>query len=149
MRRIVETFDAGSDGPRFALFFGHDTNRAYLPALLDIDWKVRSYPTGDVPPGGALGFELLRDGAGKHYVRAFFRAQTMDQLRNQVPLTGAEQPFRQEIAITGCTGPADAPVLCPLDRFEAIVAAKLTAGDVDAATANAGGRKSVGEGKKG
>src|SRR3546814_20308691 len=63
----------------------------------------------------------------------------MDQLRNQVPLTGAEQPFRQEIAIPGCTGPADAPVLCPLDRFEALVAAKLTAGDVDAETANAGG----------
>src|SRR3546814_11603365 len=76
MRRIVETFDAGSDGPRFALFFGHDTNLADLRALLDIDWKVRSYPTGDVPPGGALGVELLRDGAGKEYGRAFFRAQT-------------------------------------------------------------------------
>src|SRR3546814_14513609 len=39
MRRIVKTFDAGSDGPRFALFFGHDTNLADLRALLDIDWK--------------------------------------------------------------------------------------------------------------
>src|SRR3546814_18216023 len=119
MRRIVETFDAGSDGPRFALFFGHDTNLADLRALLDIDWKVRSYPTGDVPPGGALGFELLRDGAGKHYVRAFFRAQPMDQLRNQLPLTGAEQPFRQEIATPGCPGPADAAVLCPPALFAA------------------------------
>ncbi len=139
MRRIVETLNAGSDGPGFALFFGHDTNLADLRALLDIDWKVESYPTGDVPPGGALGFELLRDDAGKHYVRVFFRAQTMDQLRNQVPLTGAEQPFRQEIAIPGCTGPADAPVLCPLDRFEALVAAKLAAGDVGTKTANPDG----------
>jgi fructose-1,6-bisphosphatase/inositol monophosphatase family enzyme len=39
-----------------------------------------------VPPGGALGFELLSDAGGHKFVRAFFRAQTMDQLRNQQSL---------------------------------------------------------------
>ncbi|HVI99881.1 MAG TPA: histidine-type phosphatase [Sphingomonas sp.] len=139
MRRIVEALEAGPEAPRFVLFFGHDTNLADLGALLDVDWRVASYPAGDIPPGGALGFELVRDGAGKRYVRTFFRAQTMDQLRNQVPLDGSEQPFRQEIGIPGCTGPTDAPKLCPLGRFEAIVAAKLAAGSADEKTTNAEG----------
>jgi 4-phytase/acid phosphatase len=136
MRRIVDAL-TGAEAPRFTLFFGHDTNVADLGGLLDIDWQVASYPADDIPPGGALGFELVRDDAGKRYVRTFFRAQTMDQLRNQVLLTDAEHPFRQEIAIPGCGGPADAPKLCPLDRFTAIVDAKLAAGETDKNAAGA------------
>jgi 4-phytase/acid phosphatase len=126
MRRIVVAF-TDEQAPRFTLLFGHDTNIADLRGLLDVDWQVTSYPAGDIPPGGALGFELMRDGAGQRYVRTFFRAQTMDQLRDQVPLTGGEQPFRQDVAIPGCKGPADAPTLCPIDRFAAVVEAKLSA----------------------
>ncbi len=138
MRRIADAL-AAPEAPRFTLFFGHDTNVADLGALLDIDWHVASYPADDIPPGGALGFELVHDDAGKRYVRTFFRAQTMDQLRNQIPLTGAEHPFRQAIAIPGCDGPADAPTLCPLDRFQAIVEAKLAAAEPDKDAAGAAG----------
>lgn len=109
------------------LLAGHDTNIADLGGFLRVHWQVPSYPADDVPPGSALGFELLRDAAGQRYVRAFYRAQTMDQLREQRPLTGGEAPFRQYLPIPGCGGTA-APTACPLDRFDALVERRMSAG---------------------
>lgn len=124
--RMAEALDAGPGGPRFTLLFGHDTNLADVGSLLGISWKVASYPKDDIPPGGALGFELLGDKAGHKFVRAFFRAQTMDQLRNQTPLDAQAEGYRSYLSIPGCNSPGDtAP--CPVDRFKAIVKEKLTA----------------------
>ena len=47
------------------------------------------YPADAIPPGSALGFELLSDRHGRQFVRPFFRAQTMRQLRNLEPLGAA------------------------------------------------------------
>lgn len=122
---MLKALTAPEGGPRFTMLFGHDTNIADVGSLLGLDWQVKSYPKDDIPPGGALGFELYRDGGGHQFVRAFFRAQTMDQLRNLVPLTGSAQPYRAYLTIPGCDQKeADSP--CPLDRFTAIVQQKLS-----------------------
>lgn len=108
-------------GPvKLALFAGHDTNIADIGAFLKIHWKVPSYPADDVPPGSALGFEILKDAKGTRYVRAFYRAQTMDQLREQRRLTGPDVAFRQYLAIADC-GNSFAATACTLDRFTALV----------------------------
>lgn len=118
---------AGRAAAPVTLLAGHDTNIADLGGFLRIHWQVPSYPADDVPPGSALGFELLRDGAGHRYVRAFYRAQTMDQLREQRPLTGGEVPFRQYLPMPGC-GDTAAPTGCSLDRFESLVRHRIAVG---------------------
>lgn len=113
------------NGPaKLTLFAGHDTNIADMGGFLRVHWHVPSYPADDVPPGGALGYELLRNPAGARFVRVFFRAQTMDQLRNQVPLTGGVTPARQYLAIPGC-GNSVAATACSLPAFKRLVAARL------------------------
>ena len=109
------------DGLKLLLLSGHDTNIADLGAFLRVHWQVPSYPADDVPPGSALGLELLKDGKGVRYVRAFYRAQTMDQLREQRALTGTEHPFRQYLPIPGCGDSARATA-CTLSQFLRFVA---------------------------
>jgi 4-phytase/acid phosphatase len=122
-RAIVQSFSAAG-GPRIALLAGHDTNLADLGGLLDLHWHAASYPADDIPPGGTLVFQLLGDGHGGQYVRAFFRAQTMDQLRALQPLDSANPPYRAYIDIPGC-GTALEPTGCTLGAFNRLVASKL------------------------
>lgn len=99
----------GEDQPaRLTLLAGHDTNVADLAGFFDLHWQVPSYPADEVPPGSALGFELVSDAAGKRYVRAFYRAQTMDQLRRLEPLKPVDRLFREYLPIPGCGNSADA-----------------------------------------
>lgn len=109
---------------KLTLLAGHDTNIADLGGFFQVHWKVPQYPMDDVPPGGAMGFELWRGAAGKQFVRMFFRAQTMDQLREQRPLTGAEKAQRSYIAIPGC-GNSVAPTACSWPVFQKLVASRL------------------------
>ena len=113
-------------GPKLTLLVGHDTNIAHLGGALDLHWKAADYPANDPPPGGALGFELLRDAHGRRFVRAFFTAQSMDQLRNLDTLSLKSRPFRQVVAIPGC-GTAARNFLCPLADFQTLVASKRPA----------------------
>ncbi|RYD66007.1 MAG: histidine-type phosphatase [Sphingomonadales bacterium] len=125
----TEIFDALSKpaGAKLTLLAGHDTNIADLGGFFDLHWRVPSYPADDVPPGSALGFELLKDAGGRSYVRAFYRAQTMDQLRYQIRLTGKRGPFRQYLAIPGCGNSARATA-CRLEQFGALVAGRRPRG---------------------
>ena len=118
-REILAAFEA-HDGARLTLLGGHDTNIADLGGFMRAHWKVPSYPADDVPPGSAFGFELLRDAKGARYVRAFYRAQTMDQLRYQRPLTGKHPAFRQYLALPGC-GNSLAARACTLPAFAKMV----------------------------
>ncbi|WEK58601.1 MAG: histidine-type phosphatase [Candidatus Brevundimonas phytovorans] len=113
--------DALENGPALTVLAGHDTNIADLGGMLDLHWKVPGYPADNPPPGGAVGFELWRDAAGQGAVRAFYRAQTMDQVRDLRPLTGDEQAAFQYILIPGC----DAP--CRLEDFDRLVRSRLIA----------------------
>jgi len=122
-RRILAALGGEAGTGKLTVLVGHDTNIAQLGGMLDLHWTVAEYPMDDPPPGGALGFELLRDASGGRFVRAFYQAQTMDQLRHLTPLTAKAPPARVYIPITGCTTTAAA--LCPLATFTAIVQGKL------------------------
>ncbi|AXB79596.1 histidine-type phosphatase [Novosphingobium sp. P6W] len=112
-RRILDTLD---HGPAFELLMGHDTNVTALAAALGVDLRAEGYATNDVPPGGAILIERLRDvRSGLRYVRASYRTQSPEALRElgaQVSLT----PLR----IPGCAkGP------CRYDAFAAAFAQRL------------------------
>ncbi|MBO9710325.1 MAG: histidine-type phosphatase [Caulobacter sp.] len=111
-------------GGKLTMLVGHDTNIAALRGFLDAHFAAADYPRDDPPPGGAMGFELVRDGAGKPFVRAFYTAQSMDQLRELQPLTAANPPSYAYFALPGC-GVKGEPTLCPLETFQKIVGGKL------------------------
>jgi 4-phytase/acid phosphatase len=123
LRRMLSALTAG-DGARLSVFVGHDTNISDMSGLLGFDWQVESYPAHTPPPGGAFGLELLSDAHGNHFVRAFYRSQTMDQMRDLTPLDLSTPAFRQTVAIPGC-GMPDHPDICPLATFDALVQARL------------------------
>ncbi|MGQ7394144.1 histidine-type phosphatase, partial [Streptococcus suis] len=70
------------NGARVTMISGHDTNVAAMGGLLDLHWQVPGLSRDDPSPGGAIVFERLRDAAGKGYVRALFRSQSIAQIRN-------------------------------------------------------------------
>ncbi len=111
-------------GAKLTLLTGHDTNIAALRGFLGAHFTAADYPQDDPPPGGAMGFELLTDKAGKAYVRAFYTAQTMDQLRALQPLTAANPPAYSYFPIPGC-GVKGQPTLCPLETFRKVVGDRL------------------------
>lgn len=104
-------------GPKLTLLFGHDTNIAALGGFYDLHWQMADYPEDDIAPGGAIGFEVVRDRSGRRFVRAFVQAQTMAELRGLDMLTGAS--VRRFIAIPGCAG------ACPLETFLALTRERL------------------------
>lgn len=120
VREIVTAL--GDQSPaRLTLLAGHDTNVADLGGFFDLHWQVPSYPADEVPPGSALGFELVSNAKGDRYVRAFYRAQTMDQLRNLEPLGSGDALFRRYLAIPGCGNSAE-PTACSWSDFARLAA---------------------------
>ena len=126
-KEILAALDGASGtGAKLTLLTGHDTNIAALRGFLNAHFTAADYPQDDPPPGGAMGFELLKGGDGKAYVRAFYTAQTMDQLRELQPLTAANPPAYAYFPIPGCAVKGQ-PTLCPLETFKALVGGKLKA----------------------
>jgi len=120
---VTRMIDALSGtGGKVTLLFGHDTNIAALGGFYDLHWTMADYPRDDIAPGGAIGFELLRDKAGKRYVRAFQQAQAMDQLRTLSALTDAAPPSRSYLAIPGC---GSAKAACDMETFERLTRERL------------------------
>lgn len=118
MRRMLEALN-DEDGAKFAVFLGHDTNISDLSGLLDVTFHLDSYAANFPPPGGAFGFEVLRDDAGRRFVRTFVRAQTLDQMRELTPLSDTAPPARDVVTLPGCTE------LCPIETFTRLVEARL------------------------
>jgi len=87
-----------------ALFLvGHDTNLENVAGMLNLTWIIDGR-RDDTPPGGALVFELWHDrSTGSDSVRTYFTAQTLDQMRDSVSLTGAQAPARAPVSIPGCS----------------------------------------------
>ncbi|WP_299015203.1 histidine-type phosphatase [uncultured Caulobacter sp.] len=115
---------SGDQGPKVTMLVGHDSNIAALRGFLGVEFTAADYPRNDPPPGGAMGFELLKAASGERYVRAFYTAQTMDQLRELQPLTFSNPPSFSYIQIPGCRV-AGEPTLCPLETFQKMVGGKL------------------------
>jgi 4-phytase/acid phosphatase len=109
---------------KLTLLAGHDTNIAQFSGMLQLKWKSDSYPANSPAPGGALGFEVLADSAGKRYVRGFYQTQTMEQLRNLTPLSEANPPSVVYIDIPGCGVAAEAKS-CTLEAFSGLIEGKL------------------------
>ncbi len=122
-RRMLDALER-ADGPALTVLVGHDTNIGELSGLLDFDWQVTGYAADTPPPGGAVGFERLVDRAGARYVRAFYRSQTMQQMRELTRLDAARPAFRQALTIPGCALPDDG-TRCSLETFAALVRGKL------------------------
>ena len=122
-KAILQALSSPTASP-ITLLAGHDTNIADLGGLLDMHWRVRSYSRDAIPPGSAIGFELLSNGRGKRFVRAFYRSQTMDQLRNLEPLSADNPPYRNYLDIPGC-GRADQPRGCDLANFTRMMEGRL------------------------
>lgn len=73
-----------------------------LAGLLNLHWTLPGYQPDFCPPGGALVFELRQSNESQEYfVRAYFTAQTFDQLRNLTPLTQEEPPATMQLTIPG------------------------------------------------
>jgi 4-phytase/acid phosphatase len=110
----------GLTGPvRLTMISGHDTNIANLGGLLGVHWRVPGLAADDPSPGGAILIEQLRDGKGGRYVRAFYRSQTLEQIRSGTVLA-ADAPYLGALALPGCRALGVAG-LCTWDRFEAIL----------------------------
>ncbi|WP_448664216.1 histidine-type phosphatase [Sphingomonas sp. CJ20] len=108
---------ARPEGDAVTMISGHDTNVASLGGLLGLHWSVPGLSADDPAPGGAIVFERLRDARGRLYVRALYRAQTIDQIRALTPLTGAD-PYVTVMPIAGCRALGQ-PGLCTLAQFTA------------------------------
>ena len=88
---------------RLLILVGHDTNLANISGALGLSWLIDGR-RDDTPPGGALVFELWKArGTGAYYVRAFYTAQTLDQMRNATPLSLANPPERVPVFVPGCS----------------------------------------------
>lgn len=104
----------GLTGPvRLTMIVGHDTNVANLGGLLGVHWHVPGFAPDDPAPGGALLLEMLRGRDGRGYVRAAYRAQTLEQIRAARPLAAA---WRMNLPITACPRPV-AHGLCRIEDF--------------------------------
>jgi len=122
-RRMLGTLtDPSPRAPKLDLIVGHDGNVAAMAGLLDLHWQVAGFAADDPSPGGALGFELLRDGSGKRYVRAFYRSQTLDQIRTLTPLDGTSAVHWLKMG--KCAG-ATTDGACPIDAFKRLVEGQL------------------------
>jgi 4-phytase / acid phosphatase len=97
----------GRLGDSAVILVGHDTNLANIAGALNLNWLVDGR-RDDTPPGGALVFELWGVPAGSHFeVKAYYTAQTLEQMRNQTVLRLENPPARANVFIPGCSSGAD------------------------------------------
>jgi 4-phytase/acid phosphatase len=124
LAHVLATLDQGATGrpnrgtraplaARFVAFVGHDTNLAAIAGVLRLRWLLPGYQLNDTPPGGALLFEVRQASSGAEpFVRAFYTAQSLDEMRT----LSTNAPERAPVFVPGC------PALdCPLATFERVV----------------------------
>ena len=72
---------------RVAIISGHDTQVGALGGILNAHWPLGAdFADDDMPPGGALLFELYRTSGGEYRVRLQFVHETLAQMRSARPL---------------------------------------------------------------
>jgi len=107
----------GTPSDKIVVLTAANTNLAGLAGLFQLDWLVDGYQRDVASLGGALVFELRQSqSTGQFIVRCVYVAQTMDQLRNQTPLTLAAPPATVPVFIPGCSV-QNATFDCPLGTF--------------------------------
>jgi 4-phytase / acid phosphatase len=114
-------YQLGTTADRFILLDGHDSNLSWLGGLLHLDWLLPDQAFNATPPGSALVFEVHRSRvSGRATVQVLFISQTLDQIRDLRPLTGAERPSIAPIFVPGCSGVAPA-YECTVEEFTRVV----------------------------
>lgn len=114
-RRILHLMN-DPHAPTLSVLVGSDNNIVALASVLGMHFQLAGYAKDDPPIGGALGLELWRDPAsGQRYVRAFYQAQSLDQLRQLTPLSPTSPPATQALQPAGCV--ATEQGLCPVDSI--------------------------------
>jgi 4-phytase/acid phosphatase len=89
-------------GPRTRLLVinSSDSYVEGVASLLHVHWLLPGYQQDFCAPGGSLVFELRQSkSSGRYIVRAYYTAQTFDQLRNLTPLTVDDPPATQQLLI--------------------------------------------------
>ncbi len=90
----------GDARSRAIVIISSDAYLAGLAGLLGMHWALPGYQPDFCPPGGALVFELRQTRRSKDYlVRAYYTAQTFDQLRNLTPLTLEAPPATMQLLV--------------------------------------------------
>ena len=103
---------------------GHDTNLSNIAGVLDINWLIDGR-RDDTPPGGALVFELWQSATASGYeVRAYYTAQTLEQMRQATPLTLDKPPAKAEVFLPGCST-GSAKFSCDWKAFQQTVTATI------------------------
>lgn len=111
------TGSLGGPSTKVVMLVASDVNIIGLAGLLHLDWILPGYPSDFCSPGGALVFELRQSqSTGEYLVRASYRGQTLDQLRNLTVLTLAAPPAIAPVFIPGCST-RNSTFDCPLDDF--------------------------------
>jgi len=107
----------GPVGTQIAIVAAHDGNVAHLASLLGASWTSDGLPLSPTLPGGALVFELWQHDDDHHFaVRAYYIAQTLDQMRNAQPLDLRSPPSVATLMLPGGTTGTDNEA--PLPKFE-------------------------------
>lgn len=90
----------GDAWSRTIVVVSSDAFVAGLAGLLRLHWALPGYQPDYCAPGGALVFELRRSRrTRRHVVRAYYTAQTLDQLRNLTRLTLEAPPATMQLRI--------------------------------------------------
>jgi 4-phytase/acid phosphatase len=109
----------GAFGPpsgKLLIISGHDTNISNLAGMLGLSWLTTGYQRDDVPPGSALIFSLWRSRGGRSAVRVQFLTQSLEQMRDALPLSQDHSPSVADLFVPACSSPA-AGYPCEWPRF--------------------------------
>jgi len=105
---------------RFIAYVGQDTNLANLAGILDVTWTQAGYQRNQIPPAGALVFEVRLGSDKKQRVYTSYLAQSLEQMRKLTPLTSEAPPLKTPLRLRGCS--ANSPGFpCLIDEFAVVV----------------------------
>lgn len=112
---VVKSLENSPDTPdtRWLLLVAHDTNIAMVRTLMPFTWQLPGYARGNIPPGGSLVFERWRDiRSNTRFLRIYFQAQSLDDLRQLTPVDDAHPLLREEWHAQHCRS-TSVGTLCP------------------------------------
>ncbi|MEQ9941020.1 histidine-type phosphatase [Pectobacterium aroidearum] len=99
----------------YLLYVAHDTNIAYLRTLLPFHWQLPGDTADNIPPAGSLVFERWRDTTTQQrFLRVYFQAQSLDQIRSLTPLSDRQPLLKEELTSQSCQQ-TEKGTLCPFD----------------------------------
>ena len=130
-QQILDAVESGAGmavqgGPpdaRLTVFVGHDSTLSAVGGLMGLDWHSPTFNTDDMPPGGAMGFELLSSPFDQYYVRPVFITQTLDEMHAGATLIQSGLPAYQGLTLPGCE--YEGGRVCSLQKFISIMSADI------------------------